>query len=107
MLLVSFERDFPHDYKEYYKSKRHHLLASINAFRELWGMFMALDKILHREFDDLSTVRDPKTVLPFTFFINAHAKMRIALELAFQGCLQEARSILETQWITPLMATTH
>ena len=94
VLLAPFERDFPSDYKEYYKTKRHNLLASISGFRELWGMFMALDKIFLREFADMSNARDTERVLPLTFFYNAHAKMRVALELAFQGCLQEARSIL-------------
>jgi hypothetical protein len=33
-------------------------------------------------------------MFPLMLYFNAHAKMRIAMELAFSGCMAEARSIL-------------
>jgi len=45
-----------------------------------------LDEILFREIDDLQVSRDVDKHLPRAFYINAHAKIRIAMELAFQGC---------------------
>ena len=33
-------------------------------------------------------------MFPLLLYINAHAKIRVALELAFTGCMSEARSIL-------------
>jgi hypothetical protein len=53
-----------------------------------------IDQILFRQIDDLQVSKGLDTHLPRIFFINAHAKMRIAMELAFQGCMQECRSIL-------------
>ena len=53
-----------------------------------------LDQIWFREFEDLNTATDPGRMFPLLLYFNAHAKMRVALELAFSGCLAEARSIL-------------
>ena len=53
-----------------------------------------LDKIWMREFADLQTATDSGRMFPLRLYFNAHAKMRVALELAFSGCLAEARSIL-------------
>ena len=36
----------------------------------------------------------PNRAFPVMLYINAHAKLRIAIELAFAGCTPEARSIL-------------
>jgi hypothetical protein len=93
-LLTAFEREFPAKYKEYYKTKRQNFHASVDGFRELWGMYMAVDAIFLRDLEDLSTARDPARTFPIALYMNAHAKMRIAMELAFYGCLSEARSVL-------------
>jgi hypothetical protein len=94
-LLVPFERqNFPSEYKEYYQVKRGNLFASIQRFGEMWKYYMDLDKIWLRECDDLENSRDPGRIFPLMLFINAHAKIRISIELAFSGCMSEARSIL-------------
>lgn len=94
-VLVPFEiGNFPTEYREYYGTKRHNLFAMIQKHREMWNYFHMIDQIIFREIDDLQISKDPNTHLPRAFFINAHAKIRIAIELAFQGCMQECRSIL-------------
>jgi|SRR5579859_2033490 len=94
-LLVPFEiQNIPADYREYYRVKRHNLFASIQGFRDMWDYYLALDKIWLREFADLKPMRDANRMFPLMLYINAHAKIRVALELAFSGCLAEARSIL-------------
>ena len=95
-LLVKFEIDnIPAEYREYYKVKRSNFFACIQLFPEMWEYYTRLDKILFREFDDLKPPpRESKMVFPLIVFFNAHAKMRISIELAFSGCMAEARSIL-------------
>jgi len=94
-LLVPFEiENIPAEYREYYRAKRSNFFASIQNFPELWKYYLQLDGIWMREFDDLKPPRDPNRSFPLILFFNAHAKMRISIELAFSGCLQEARSIL-------------
>ena len=55
---------------------------------------MLLDKILLDEFSDMTTAHDPNRMFPLALFFNAHAKIRISVELAFARCMEEARSIL-------------
>lgn len=94
-LLVEFERqNMPKDYREYYATKRHNFFASIQGFRELWELYLRLDAVLFRENNDLKVATDTSRVFPVLLYFNAHAKMRIAMELAFTGCTAEARSIL-------------
>jgi hypothetical protein len=94
-LLVKFEIDnMPGDYREYYATKRHNFFASIQGFREMWDYYMRLDAIWMREFADLKAARDASRMFPLLLYFNAHAKMRVAMELAFSGCIAEARSIL-------------
>ena len=94
-LLVPFETEnIPAEYREYYEIKRHNLFASIDYFREMWNLYMALDHIFMREFADLKTARELDRTFPLLLYFNAHAKIRVAMELAFTGCLAEARSIL-------------
>jgi hypothetical protein len=94
-LLAKFEIDnIPDDYREYYGAKRNNLFASIQGFREMWEYYVRLDAIWLREFADLKVARDPNTMFPLLLYFNAHAKMRVAMELAFSGCMSEARSIL-------------
>jgi hypothetical protein len=94
-LLVPFESEnIPADYKAYYKIKRNNFFASIQGFPEMWKYYNLLDAIWLREFSDLKPLGHMNQWFPLILFINAHAKMRISIELAFTGCLAEARSIL-------------
>jgi hypothetical protein len=94
-LLVKFELDnIPDDYREYYGAKRQNLFASIQGFRETWDLYVRLDAIWLRGIKDLYVATDPNTMFPLLLYIKAHAKIRIAMELAFTGCLAEARSIM-------------
>ena len=94
-LLVKFEIDnIPADYREYYSTKRNNFFASIQGFRDIWNYYIMLDRIWMREFSDLQTAPDPNQMFPLLLFFNAHAKMRVSIELALSGCLAEARSIL-------------
>jgi hypothetical protein len=94
-LLVKFEIDnIPAEYREYYAIKRSNFFASIQGFREMWDCYIGLDKIWLREFADLRTATDPSKMFPLLLYFNAHAKMRVSIELAFSGSMAEARSIL-------------
>jgi hypothetical protein len=94
-LLHKFEIDnIPAQYREYYGIKRNNLFASIQRFRDQWAYYMRLDAIWMREFEDLKLVRDEARMFPLALYLNAHAKIRVAIELAFSGCMAEARSIL-------------
>lgn len=92
-LLVRFEQQvIPTEYKAYYRTKRNNFFASIQQFPELWDYYMMLDAIWYREIDLLKPSA-PNKAFPIILYINAHAKIRIAIELAFTGCLPEARSV--------------
>jgi hypothetical protein len=60
----------------------------------MWKYYILLDKIWLREFDDLKSSPGPARMFPLLLFINAHAKIRVSIELGFSGCMAEARSIL-------------
>ena len=94
-LLVPFEiQNIPAEYREYYAIKRNNFFASIQGFREMWEYYLRLDAIWMREFEDLKIARDPNRMFPLLLYFNAHAKIRVAIELGFSGCMAEARSIL-------------
>lgn len=94
-LLVPFERDnIKDDYRFFYTIKRNNLFSSIQNFPEHWEFFCRLDEIWRREIGDLEVAVDPTRTFPVVLYMNAHAKMRISMELAFSNCLPEARSIL-------------
>jgi hypothetical protein len=94
-LLLPFElQNIPVHYREYYKTKRNNLFASIQVFPELWEYYTLLDQIWLREVEDLRPLNDVNQMFPLLLFVNAHAKMRISIELGLSGCLAEARSIL-------------
>jgi len=93
-LLVPFEQKvLPEEYKTYYRTKRNNFFASIQNLPGLWDYYMMLDQIWHREIELLKP-SSPNRAFPIVVYINAHAKLRIAIELGFTGCLPEARSIL-------------
>ena len=94
-LLVPFEQqNIPAEYREYYQIRRGNFFSSIQRFSEIWRHYMLLDKIWLREFEDLKPSIDLDRAFPLTLFMNAHAKVRISIELAFSGCMAEARSIM-------------
>ncbi len=94
-LLVPFEsRHIPADYKEYYRAKRNNFFASIQGFPEMWRYYTLLDAIWLHEFSDLKPPGNVNQWFPLILFFNAHSKIRVSIELAFSGCLAEARSIL-------------
>lgn len=94
-LLHKFEVDnIPDQYRAYYSIKRNSFFASIQGFPEMWQHYLRLDAIWMREFTDLQSTRDATRMFPLLLYFNAHAKTRIAMELAFSGCMAEARSIL-------------
>jgi hypothetical protein len=66
----------------------------VQGFPELWQYYFLLDEIWLREFGDLKPPGDPRLLFPLILFFNAHAKIRVSIELGFAGCLAEARSIL-------------
>jgi hypothetical protein len=94
-LLVAFERQqIPEHYKQFYIPKRHNLFATIQQFPYVWNCFMHLDKIVLREFEAMQRLRDLGLVLPMVLLMNAHAKIRVAFELACSTAVPEAHSIL-------------
>ena len=94
-LLAPFEvATIPADYRGYYTAKRANLSISIQRFPALWKYYLLLDRIWLRQFEDLNSARDPQRMFPLLLFFNAHAKIRVGLELAFSACMAEARSIL-------------
>ena len=86
--------NLPPKYREYYAAKRQNFFASIQSFPEMWRYYHLLDAIWLREIDDLEVARDAGRVFPVILYTNAHAKMRVAIELAFSGCMAEGRSVL-------------
>ena len=94
-LLVPFESQaFPEEYKEYYKTKRNNLFASIQRFPAMWRYYTLLDQIWLRDFEIMKPAHDTTRMFPMLLYYNAHAKIRVSIELAFSGCMAEARSIM-------------
>src|SRR5260370_11190341 len=94
-LLVPFEiQNIPTEYKEYYLAKRQNFFASIQGFTETFDCYMLRDQIWLRELQDLKVASDPNRMFPLLLYFNAHAKIRVSIELELSGCLAEARSIL-------------
>ena len=94
-LLVQFEIDnLPAEYREYYAIKRNNFFATIQRYPEIWKYYILLDKIWLREFNDLKTSPGPLRMFPLLLYYNAHAKIRVGIELAFSHCMAEGRSIL-------------
>lgn len=104
-ILLPFERRaIPEHYRPYYSAKRNNFLASIQGTPDLWRYFQLLDRNLLNEFEDMGTVNDTLKMVPLTLFFNAHAKIRVAVELAFSRCMEEARSILRDAVETAMFA---
>lgn len=96
-LLLEFEsRRLRGDYKEYVKARRNNYFATIQTFPRIWECFLILDECWMRDFEDLQRLRDTKQMFPLILFMNAHAKIRIAFELAISCCLGEGWDILRS-----------
>ncbi len=104
-LLLPFEQKaVPEHYRPYYAIKRNNFFASVQGSPDVWRFFQLLDKILLTEFQDMGTARDPNSIVPLALYFNAHAKIRISMELAFARCMEEARSILRDAIETAVFA---
>jgi hypothetical protein len=89
--LAPFERDtLSGDYKIYFTTKRENFRASVYNLPLLWQSFQHLDEIWIRELVDTQQIKDPNVALPAALFRDAHARFRIAMELAFSCCMHEA-----------------
>ncbi len=94
-LLVPFEsQNIPDEYREYYKTKRSNFFASIQRFSGMWKYYIGLDQIWYRDFEIMKPACDVEQMFPLLLYHNAHAKIRISIELAFSSCMAEARSIM-------------
>lgn len=104
-LLLPFEQEvIPEHYRPYYEIKRNNFFASVQGSLNLWRYYQLLDKILLTEFQDMGTAHDPSRMFPLALYFNAHAKIRISMELAFTRCMEEARSILRDAIETAVFA---
>lgn len=94
-LLLPFEiQRLRGDYKAYVKMKRNNYFATLQKLPGIWECFLILDECWMHEFEDLQRLRDTMQMFPLILFMNAHAKVRIAFELAFSMCLGEGWDIL-------------
>jgi hypothetical protein len=104
-LLLAVERSvIPEHYKPYFMAKRSNFLAGVQGSSNLWRYFQLLDLILLTEFQDMGRAHDPNRMFPLALCLNAHAKVRVSMELAFSRCMEEARSILRDAIETAVFA---
>lgn len=104
-LLLPFERGaIPEHYRPYFAAKRNNFLAGVQGSPNLWRYFSLLDLILFMEFQDMARATDTSRMVPLVLFLNAHAKIRVSMELAFSRCMEEARSILRDAIETAVFA---
>jgi hypothetical protein len=104
-LLLPFEREtMPEHYRPYFAAKRNNFFAGVQGSPNLWRFFCLLDMILFVEFQDMVRPTDTNSMVPLVLFLNAHAKIRISMELAFSRCMEEARSILRDAIETAVFA---
>jgi len=95
--LLPFEDEHFHgSFKSYFAAKRGAAFNTIKAFPEIWSGFEMLDALWSRSLDILTPTDDQKRILPALLFFNAHARMRIAFELAFSRCFPEALGTLRS-----------
>jgi len=94
LLLPVEMRVIPEHYRVYYMTKLNNFFASVQAASDLWRYFQLLDKNFLSAFDDLGIATDVNRMFPLALFFNAHAKIRVSIELAFSRCMEEARSVL-------------
>jgi hypothetical protein len=94
-LLFPIEQDrFPEHYQPYLVAKRNNFFSGVQNSPNLWRYFGLLDLILYTEFQDMARATDTNRLFPLVLYLNAHAKIRVSIELAFSRCMEEARSIM-------------
>ncbi len=104
-LLLPFERvTVPEHYRPYLRAKRNNFFAGVQGSPNLWRFFGLLDLILFTEFQDMARATDTTRMVPLVLFLNAHAKIRVSMELVFSRCMEEARSILRDAIETSVFA---
>jgi hypothetical protein len=93
--LLPFERKaLPEHYRRSYVAKRQEFFCNIQHTYELWRYFQMLDWNFQNELDHIGRFGSPESATPLALFSKAHAKIRIAIELAFARCTEEARPIM-------------
>ncbi len=93
--LLPFElKTLPEHYRRSYVAKRQEFFCNIQHTYELWRYFQMLDWNLQNELDHMGRLGVPESATPLALFSKAHAKIRIAIELAFARCTEEARPIM-------------
>jgi hypothetical protein len=95
MMLLPLERKaLPEHYRRSYVAKRQEFFCNIQHTYELWRYFQMLDWNFRKELDHMSRLGGQESASPLALFSKAHAKIRIAIELAFARCTEEARPIM-------------
>lgn len=93
--LLPFERKvLPEHYRGSYVAKRQEFFCNIQHTYELWRYFQMLDWNFQNELHHLGRLGDQESATPLALFSRAHTKIRIAIELAFAHCTEEARPIM-------------
>ena len=93
--LLPFERKaLPEHYRRSYVAKRQAFFCNIQHTYELWRYFQMLDWNFQNELDHMGRLGAQESATPIALFSKAHAKIRIAIELAFARCTEEARPIM-------------
>jgi hypothetical protein len=93
--LLPFERKaLPEHYRRSYVAKRQEFFCNIQHTYELWRYFQMLDWNFQNELDHMGRLGGQESATPLALFSKAHAKIRIAIELAFARCTEEARPIM-------------
>ena len=94
-LLLPYERQAIHgNYREYLQYKRNNHFANLQNSPALWEMFEKIDSVWIADLRGLTDSKDRNKYIPAALYVNAHIKMRVTIELAFNSQLQEAKSIL-------------
>ena len=69
-------------------------------------MFAQIDGVWTGDLMALAEATDLRKYFPSVLYVNAHIKIRVAMELAFQSQMQEARRSSETPWsMLPMLIT--
>jgi hypothetical protein len=94
--FIALEKNaIPLYYRAYYTTKRNAFVCNISQeLREQWEVFLTIDEAFFRGLVDCDHGGTIERGHSLILYMSAHGKMRIAMELAFAGCLAEARSIL-------------
>jgi hypothetical protein len=105
-LLVPFEiQNLPTTYKEYYLTKRNNFFSSIQGFPEVWKLYTMPDEIWLQEFSDLKPPGRTAQFFPLMLYMNAHARLRVSIELALSGAWLRLVRFSRTQSDLWLMRT--